>query len=227
MTSPFRDNYNTVTTFNIVAGKFYDTCSSTVAGFILVSEVTRNCTRYFFNSTRNYTRWEIQRYNIHVVLPIDHVHVCNGSWTPMLYACQNGYLKIVQWFHMHGAAMDVTQPDNDGRTPMFIASKWPFKQHAYNIRVLPLLSGRVTSMGGTAPCASGEPFDDLEMTIRTDCPMAPSTQCCHGRHATKQQRIYSIVYHVSNDHFEIVQWLHTHKSNCRFKAQKTPLVGLV
>ena len=124
MTSPFRDNYNTVTTFNIVAGKFDDTCSSTVAGFILVSEVTRNCTRYFFNSTRNYTHWEIQRYNIHVVLPIDHIHVCNRSWTPMLlYACQNGYLKIVQWLHAHGAAMDVTRPDNDGRTPMFIASK--------------------------------------------------------------------------------------------------------
>ena len=93
MTSPFRDNYNTVTTFNIVAGKFYDTCSSTVAGFILVSEVTRNCTRYFFNSTRNYTHWEIQRYNIHVVLPIDHIHVCNRSWTPMLYACQNGFSR--------------------------------------------------------------------------------------------------------------------------------------
>ena len=196
MTSPFRDNYNTVTTFNIVAGKFYDTCSSTVAGFILVSEVTRNCTRYFFNSTCNYTRWEIQRYNIHVVLPIDHVHVCNGSWTPMLYACQNGYLKIVQWFHMHGAAMDVTQPDNDGRTPMFIASKWPFKQHAYNIRVLPLLYLVAWRPWHVYSTVRVEPLDDLEMTIRTDCPMAPSTRCCHGRHTTKQRWSNSNVHRV-------------------------------
>ena len=39
----------------------------------------------------------------------------------MIIACQDGYFEIVQWLHAHGAAMDVTRPDNDGVTPMFIA----------------------------------------------------------------------------------------------------------
>jgi ankyrin repeat protein len=32
-----------------------------------------------------------------------------------------GHFEIVQWLHTHGAATDVTRPDNNGVTPMFIA----------------------------------------------------------------------------------------------------------
>jgi len=39
----------------------------------------------------------------------------------MYVACQNGHFEIVQWLHAHGAAMDVTRPNNKGVTPMFIA----------------------------------------------------------------------------------------------------------
>ena len=39
----------------------------------------------------------------------------------MIIACQNNHLEIVQWLHTHGAATDVTRPDNDGFTPMYIA----------------------------------------------------------------------------------------------------------
>ena len=39
----------------------------------------------------------------------------------MFIACENGHLEIVQWLHAHGAAMDVTRPNNNGWTPMLIA----------------------------------------------------------------------------------------------------------
>ena len=39
----------------------------------------------------------------------------------MLIACEKGHFEIVQWLHTHGAAMDVTRPNNNGVTPMFIA----------------------------------------------------------------------------------------------------------
>jgi ankyrin repeat protein len=41
------------------------------------------------------------------------------GWTPMLAACFNGFLEIVQWLHARGAAMDVTRPTKKGETPMF------------------------------------------------------------------------------------------------------------
>ena len=39
----------------------------------------------------------------------------------MYIACENCHFEIVQWLHAHGAAMDVTRPNNDGCTPMDIA----------------------------------------------------------------------------------------------------------
>ena len=39
----------------------------------------------------------------------------------MLIACHNGHFEIVRWLHAHGAAMDVTRPNNNGSTPMWFA----------------------------------------------------------------------------------------------------------
>ena len=38
----------------------------------------------------------------------------------MYIACEKGHFKIVQWLHTHGAAMDVTRPQNTGVTPMYL-----------------------------------------------------------------------------------------------------------
>jgi hypothetical protein len=39
----------------------------------------------------------------------------------MSIACQEGHFEIVQWLHANDAAMNITRPENDGRTPMFFA----------------------------------------------------------------------------------------------------------
>ena len=39
----------------------------------------------------------------------------------MWITCQEGHFEIVQWLHTHGAAIDVTRPNNNGTTPMYIA----------------------------------------------------------------------------------------------------------